>query len=89
MSWNPTTEGSTQNQSGGNGLYSSTDTQEDSSLRVQLGEHLDPSTRGALESGPTTMTPNAIMDFVKRNPVPLALAAGGLLWLLTSRRWRR
>jgi len=72
------------------GLYDSSDLQEDTSLKVQLGEHLDRDTRRSLAGG-EGMPTNAIMSFVKRNPIPLALAAGGLIWLLTSgsRRFRR
>jgi len=95
MSWNPnaTDRSANSTQFGDAGLYDPTNTQEDSSLKVQLGEHLDPQTRSSLESGQSPMTGSldSMMQFVKRNPIPLALAAGGLVWLLMSgsRRFRR
>lgn len=68
----------------GNGSYGSTPTQGAEPLKVQLGEHLDSATRRSLQSA--QRPGSSMFEIAKRNPVPLLLAVGGLVWMLTSLR---
>lgn len=71
---------------GADSLYESTpdapETGEDASLKVPLTEHLDSETKQSLEGkqGPQS----SIWDFAKRKHVPILLAVGGIVWLLTA-----
>ena len=69
---------------GGEGLYESTGMEQESSLKVQLGDHLDSITRESMQMAPRSST--STLDFIRSNPIPVLLAVGGLVWLLASRR---
>ena len=71
---------------GGEGLYESTGMEQESSLKVRLGDHLDSVTRGSLQMAQRSST--STLDFIRSNPIPVLLAVGGLAWLLASRRRR-
>ena len=71
---------------GGEGLYESTGMEQESSLKVRLGDHLDSVTRGSLQRAQRSGT--STLDFIRSNPIPVLLAVGGLAWLLASRRRR-
>ena len=71
---------------GGEGLYESTGMEQESSLKVRLGDHLDSVTRGSLQMAQRSST--STLDFIRSNPIPVLLAVGGLAWLLASRRSR-
>jgi len=87
---------------GGEGLYDSPEdiaeaTAESGPLTATLGEHLDSSTLNALQGDDQSTTEQSGMqqtarswfDVVKRNPIPIALALGGIAWLVASRRSTR
>ena len=74
---------------GGEGLYESqsqtaetSDSSNDSSLKVPLVEHVEPATRDSLMHDRTAR--GSPFDFVKRNRLHTVLAVGGVAWLL----WR-
>lgn len=69
---------------GGEGLYESTGMEQESSLKVRLGDHLDSVTRGSLQMAQRSSS--SAFDFIRSNPIPVLLAIGGLVWLLGSRR---
>lgn len=70
----------------GEGLYDSTGMEQESSLKVRLGDHLDSFTRGALQTSQRGNT--SALGFIRSNPIPVLLAVGGLVWLFASRRRR-
>jgi hypothetical protein len=69
---------------GGEGLYESTGMEQESSLKVRLGDHLDSITQESMQMAQRSS--NSTMDFIRSNPIPVLLAVGGLVWLLASRR---
>jgi hypothetical protein len=69
---------------GGEGLYESTGMEQETSLKVRLGDHLDSVTRESMQMAQRSST--STLDFVRSNPIPVLLAVGGLVWLLASRR---
>ncbi len=71
---------------GGEGLYESTGTEEATSLKVRLGDHLDSMTQGSLQVARRSTGP--MVDVLKQNPLAVALAVAGFVWLLTSQRRR-
>jgi hypothetical protein len=71
---------------GGEGLYESTGMEQESSLKVRLGDHLDSVTRESMQMAQRSSS--SALDFVRSNPIPVLLALGGLVWLLASRRRR-
>jgi hypothetical protein len=71
---------------GGEGLYESSGVEEESSLKVQLGDQLDEITRRSLQA--TQRSAGSMLDVVRSNPIPVLLAVGGLVWLLASRNRR-
>jgi hypothetical protein len=93
-------------QFGGDVSYSSS-SDEDSSLRVQLGEHLDERTRDEITGeelirerldqtiGDSLQslerTAHSVIEYVKKNPLPVIAAVGGFAAVLAAlsrrRRW--
>lgn len=72
---------------GGEGLYESTGMEEESSLKVRLGEQLDSATRRSLQMAQSST--NSAVEFVRRNPVPVVLAIAGVALLVAAMSWRR
>ncbi len=94
------------NQFDGDGLYASSSDQ-DSSLRVQLGEHLDERTRDEMTGDELIRerldrtigdslqslerSAHSMIEYVKKNPLPVIAAVGGIAAIfaaLSSRRRR-
>jgi hypothetical protein len=94
-------------QFGGDGSYASSEDEHDSSLRVQLGEHLDARARDDLTSDELIRerldrtigdslqslerSAHSVIEYVKKNPLPVIAAVGGIaavLAALSSRRRR-
>lgn len=60
---------------------------EDSSLRVQLGEHLNDLTRTSLQTLDRSTSP--VIEFVKRNPLAVVAAVGALAAIFAALSYRR
>ena len=67
-------------------LYDSADASDSTTLKVQLGEHLDSATRRSLQVAQRSSS--SALDFLRRNPVPLLIAVGSLVWLVAARNRR-
>lgn len=92
---------------GGDDSFESRHSEQDSSLRVQLGEHLDAGTRDDLtrdelirERLDRTIdeslqrlerSAHSVIEYVKKNPLPVLAAVGGVVAVLAAlsrrRRW--
>jgi hypothetical protein len=61
----------------------------EATLNVTLGDHSDPATgqslAGELQQA-TDRSRNLVFDLVRRNPIPVAIALAGLVWMMASRR---
>jgi hypothetical protein len=81
-------------QFGGDGLYDSTgavehsDAEQGTSLKVQLGEHLDGATRGSLQAAEGSAS--SIFEFARRHPISILVAVGGIaaIFAALNRRGR-
>jgi hypothetical protein len=71
---------------GGNDLSDSANAGDQTTLKVQLGEHLDSATRRSLQVAQRSS--RSASDFLTRNPIPLLIALGGLVWLIAARSRR-
>jgi len=70
---------------GGDGLYDSTGVEEAGSLTVSIGEQLDSASRQSVAA--LQRSASSILDYVRRNPVRVAIGAAGVAALLAA--WSR
>ena len=90
---------------GGEGLYESSSSEQDSSLRVQLGELLDESARDDIAGQELIRermdrviddslqsfdrSARSTLDFVRENPLPVLAAVGGIVAIFAALGRRR
>ena len=67
---------------GGEGLYDESAVQEAEPLKAPLGEQIDQATRQSIQA--VNRTGQTLWNTVRRNPIPVALALGGLAYLFVS-----
>jgi hypothetical protein len=70
---------------GGNGLYDSSGVEQVAPLKEELREQLDSASRQSLES--LQRSTNSILDYVRRNPMRVAIGVAGVAALLAA--WSR
>ena len=100
-------ESPSNSQFGSDGSYDSSANEQDASLRVQLGEHLDARTRDDLMSDELIRermdrtigdslqslerSAHSVIEYVKKNPLPVIAAVGGIAAVFAAlsrrRRW--
>jgi hypothetical protein len=72
-------------QSGGDGLYDPAAVEQESSLTVSVQDQLDNASRRSLEA--VQRSASSIFDYVRRNPVRVAIGVAGVAALLAA--WSR